>query len=83
MDDCLFTEQSASIFVCGLSRTCTEHFTDDSFEQILSCYTCQQDYCNAFIDVPLEYTSSRSLYLSKYLILVGYLLNLFHGFSLR
>lgn len=74
------SEQHAALFVCALSKTCKEHFTGDAFDKVESCYICEQDYCNAFIDVPLQYTSSRSHYLRKHLIAFCYSMTVLFSF---
>lgn len=49
-------EQNASLFACGVAKTCTEHFTDDSVMKIFDCYICEQDYCNAYIEAPFVWS---------------------------
>lgn len=74
--------QASTLFVCALSMTCTEHFTSLAFNSIVSCYICNQDYCNAFADKPFRYlsTSSQSHILRRYLIAFGFTMTVLFSF---
>lgn len=48
-------DTNASLFVCGLAKTCSHHFTEDAFQSVNNCYICDQDYCNAFIGAPFSF----------------------------
>lgn len=73
-------ENKAALFVCGLAKTCNEHFTNEAFDKVHSCYICDQDYCNAYMDVPFHYTSGRSHCLRKHLIAFCYSVTLLFSF---
>lgn len=77
-------EQKATLFLCALSMTCTEHFTSPSFKSVTSCYICNQDFCNAFVDKPFKYqsTSSQSHILRRYLIAFGFTMTALFSFAI-